>query len=142
MKNHENHENLQKPENPEIQNKLGGCELWVPFFCLLCLNDYSKIFQKRRMSKLLREGNYVGFPPWPRAFRKRLTSRGPLAHCSGPETPTQWKAVSGSDGWRDLSISKSSVQLNPPMTKNILQLFPQSIKIGMSGQYKVSAVFF
>ena len=77
-----------------------------------------------------------------RAFRKHLTSRGPWAHCSGPETPTQWKAVSWSDGRRDLSISKGCVQLTPPMTKNILQLFPQSIKIGMSGQYKVSAVFF
>ena len=80
--------------------------------------------------------------PLGRAFGKHLTSRGPLAHCSGPETLTQWKAVSGSDGRRDLSISKGCVQLNPPMTKNILQLFPQSIKIGMSGQYKVSAMFF
>ena len=50
-----------------------------------------------------------------RAFRKHLTSRGPWAHCSGPETPTQWKAVSGSDGRRDLSISKGCVQLTPPM---------------------------
>ena len=77
-----------------------------------------------------------------RAFIKHLTSRGPWVHCSGPETPTQWKAVSGSDGRRDLSISKGCVQLTPPMTKNILQLFPQSIKIGMYGQYKVSAMFF
>ena len=68
-------------------------------------------------------------------------SDGPMVQ-SGPETPTQWKAVSGSDGRRDLSISKGCVQLTPPMTKNILQLFPQSIKIGMSGQYKVSAMFF
>ena len=34
------------------------------FFCLLYLNIYFKIFQKRRMSKLLPEGTYVGYPPW------------------------------------------------------------------------------
>ena len=32
------------------------------FFCLLCLNNYSKIFQKRRIAKLLSEGTYVGYP--------------------------------------------------------------------------------
>ena len=32
------------------------------FFCLLCLNNYSKIFQKRRTFKLLLEGTQVGNP--------------------------------------------------------------------------------
>ena len=36
----------------------------VPFFCLLCLNNYSKIFQKRRISKLLLRGTHMGYPPW------------------------------------------------------------------------------
>ena len=35
----------------------------VPFFWLLCSNNYSKIFQKRRMFKLLIGGTYVGYPP-------------------------------------------------------------------------------
>ena len=34
------------------------------FFCLLCLNNYSKIFQKRRISILLLGGTRVGLPPW------------------------------------------------------------------------------
>ena len=33
------------------------------FFCLLCLNNYSNIFQKRRLFKLLIGGAYVGYPP-------------------------------------------------------------------------------
>ena len=36
----------------------------VPFFCLLCLNNYSKIFQKRRISKLLLRGTHMVYPPW------------------------------------------------------------------------------
>ena len=32
------------------------------FFCLLCLNNYSKIFQKRRIFKLLLLGTHVGYP--------------------------------------------------------------------------------
>ena len=47
----------------------GGACPWAPprsdrsrFFCLLCLNNYSKIFQKRRIAKLLPEGTYVGYP--------------------------------------------------------------------------------
>ena len=35
---------------------------WSRFFCLLCLINYSKTFQKRRMSKLLPEGTSVGYP--------------------------------------------------------------------------------
>ena len=32
------------------------------FFCLFCLNNYSKVFQKRRIFKLLLEGLQVGHP--------------------------------------------------------------------------------
>ena len=53
---------------------LGGCfggvrapggppEVWsVPFFCFLYLNNYSKIFQKRRIVKLLLGVTQVGYP--------------------------------------------------------------------------------
>ena len=34
------------------------------FFCLLCLNKFSKTFQKRRIFKLLLGGTQVGYPPW------------------------------------------------------------------------------
>ena len=34
----------------------------VPFFCLFGLNNFSKIFQKRRIFKLLLGGTHVGYP--------------------------------------------------------------------------------
>ena len=33
-----------------------------PFFCLLCLKNYSKIFQKCRISNLSPEDTYVAYP--------------------------------------------------------------------------------
>ena len=33
-------------------------------FCLLCLNNYSKIFQKHTSFKPLIGGAFVGYPPW------------------------------------------------------------------------------
>ena len=36
--------------------------LSVRFFCLLCPNDYSKIFHQRRKLKLLLGGSHVGCP--------------------------------------------------------------------------------
>ena len=37
---------------------------WSRFLYLLCLDDYSKTFQKRRIFDLLLEGAHVGVPPW------------------------------------------------------------------------------
>ena len=34
----------------------------MPFFSLLCLNNYSKVFQKRRIFKLLLGGTRLGYP--------------------------------------------------------------------------------
>ena len=42
------------PETPESR--------LVPFFCLLCLNNYSKIFQKCRISKWSLRGTHVRYP--------------------------------------------------------------------------------
>ena len=49
----------------------------VPFFCLLCLNNYSKIFQKRRMFKFLIGGSHVGYPPGGAPPRPHSPPRGP-----------------------------------------------------------------
>ena len=49
--------------NSSFYSLLGwGNERVVPFFCLLCPNNYFMIFQKRRISKLLPEGTYLGYP--------------------------------------------------------------------------------
>ena len=50
------------PKHPP--NQPGGPPkvLSVPFFGLLCLNNYSKIFQKRRTSKLFLRGTHLGYP--------------------------------------------------------------------------------
>ena len=62
------------PRGPPGQ--LGGCfgGVYSPggplrygrsrFFGLLCLNNYFKTFQKRRMSKLSLRGTPMGVPPW------------------------------------------------------------------------------
>ena len=50
------------PKHPP--NQPGGPPkvLSVPFFGLLCLNNYSKIFQKRRNFKLFLGGTRLGYP--------------------------------------------------------------------------------
>ena len=52
---------------------------WSLFFCSFCLNNYSKIFQKRRIFKLLLGGTHVGYPPGgapPRPLRPPQGSLG------------------------------------------------------------------
>ena len=59
----------------------------VPFFWLLCSNNYSKIFQKRRMFKLLLEGTHVGNPIGG-------APPGPLGPPEGPPDVTEfWKKL-------------------------------------------------
>ena len=51
---------------PKIPPQLnwGPPKAWlVPFFCLLCPTNHSKIFQKRRMFELLLRGTHVRYPP-------------------------------------------------------------------------------
>ena len=70
------HDNQKKRYPSDLgcpPGQLGGCFggalPWAPpssdrsrFFCLSCLNNYSKIFQKRRIFKLLLEGPQVEHP--------------------------------------------------------------------------------
>ena len=59
----------------------------VPFFWLLCSNNYSKIFQKRRIFKLLLEGAQVGYPIGG-------PPQGPLEPPEGPPDVTEfWKKM-------------------------------------------------
>ena len=59
----------------------------VHFFCLLCLNNYSKIFQKSRMFKLLIGGAYVGYPPW------EGTPKDPTPPQGSPGVTGFWKKL-------------------------------------------------
>ena len=49
------------------------------FFYLLCLDNYSKTFQKRRIFEIVLEGAHVGVPPWGGPPRPLGPPQGPLS---------------------------------------------------------------